>query len=72
MGISPKLPKKDPTWAGVHKARVSATLWMIRRLINPIDDGQWWSSASALLEETDVEMRGAMHVPEDWKSRPEP
>lgn len=71
MGISPKLPKTD-AWADVHRARVYATLLMLRKLTAAIDGGRWWSSASSLLSETDEWIRRQMSAPEDWATRPPP
>lgn len=71
MGISPKLPKKEPAWTDVHGARVYATLLMLRRLTTPIDGGRWWMNASDLIQTTDQWMRRQMSVP-DWLARPSP
>lgn len=72
MGISPKLPKNNDAWEGVHPARVYASILMVRRLLQRIDDGAWWAGAAELINKTDSGMRKAMSVPEDWITRPPP
>jgi abortive infection bacteriophage resistance protein len=72
MGISPKLPKNNEAWTGVHKSRVYASILMVRRLLQPIDDGVWWAGAAQLIAEADQGMKNAMSVPDDWRTRPPP